>query len=193
MNKKLIILALSILIVGGIVLGIWAISSSSNNKPQPAPATTQNQSVKSNEQAKTPSTDKNYPVMVYFSKHPDSDNDPAKTFPVNRISSDLGVANFAINQLLVGPTAAEKGQGYFSTVRLRAGTATADFKLTINNGTATLEFLKPFDHLGVVADGQADSEIKATLKQFTTVSKVIILNYQGNCEFDLSGQNLCKQ
>lgn len=135
-----------------------------------------------------------YSVLVYFSKHPESDNDPGMTFAVRRTSSTLGVGSFAITELLKGPTATEADRGYFTTARLRNATSTcggADFTLAIKDGTATLQFCKPFDHLGVVADGQADSEIKATLKQFPTVQKVVVLNYQGNCEFDLSGLNLC--
>jgi len=137
-----------------------------------------------------------YPVLVYFSKHPDSDDDPSKVFSVNRTSSSSGVGTYALQQLLKGPTADETTAGYFSTVRLRDGTSTcggADFTLSIKDGTATLQFCKQFDHLGVVADGQADTALKATLKQFNSVQKVVILNSRGDCEFDLSGQNLCKQ
>ncbi|OYW44641.1 hypothetical protein B7Z28_00050, partial [Candidatus Saccharibacteria bacterium 32-45-3] len=72
-------------------------------------------------------------------------------------------------------------------------TCAGDFSLKIKEGVATLQFCKPFDHLGVVADGQADSTLKATLKQFDGVQKVIILNSGGDCEFDLSGMNLCKE
>mgnify|MGYP003296243776 CR=1 FL=1 len=139
---------------------------------------------------------KTYPVSVYFSKHPQSDDDPGATFPVARVSVDAGVGRFAISELLKQPTTAESSQGYFTTARLHSGTSTCggeNFSLTISSGIATLQFCKPFDHLGVVADGQADSELKATLKQFSTVKKVVILNSKGDCEFDLSGQNLCKQ
>lgn len=137
-----------------------------------------------------------YPVQVFFSKKPDSDNDPNKVFAVNRIASDAGTGKFAVTELLKGPSETEKAQGYFTTVRLRAGESSCDnqdFSLKVENSVATLQFCRQFDHLGVVADGQADSSIKATLQQFDTVKKVVILNQQGNCEFDLSGMNLCKQ
>lgn len=137
-----------------------------------------------------------YLVRVHFSKHPDSDNDPSATFPVNRTSDTLGVARFAIAELLKGPTASEQSANYFTTVKLRDGTSSCggqDFKLSISGGTATLQFCRPFDHLGVVADGQANSELKATLMQFGSVKKVVVLNQSGDCEFDLSGLNLCKQ
>lgn len=152
-----------------------------NNQPSSSPAPQQ----------------KTYDISVYFSKRPDSDNDPSKVFPVKRVSPDLGVGNFAIAELLKGPNETESANGYFSTANLRSGSTSncsgKDFTLTINSGTATLKFCRQFDHRGVVADGQAESEIKATLKQFGSIQKIIILNYQGNCEFNLSGQNLCLQ
>lgn len=153
--------------------------NSTGNATQPQPETSPPQS---------------YLVLVYFSKHPDSDNDPSKTFSVQRTTQTLGVATFAIQEVLKGPTSSESSQGYFSTVALRnepSNCAGADFTLSIIDNVARLQFCRPFDHLGVVADGQADSVLKATLQQFKSVKKVIIVNFQGNCEFDLSGLNLC--
>lgn len=158
--------------------------------PTTPPTTSETESPKASQESKT------YPVSVFFSKRPDSDNDPGKVFAVARTSPDLGVGTFAISELLKGPTETEKAQGYFTTVRVRSGESNCggeDFTLMIENGTATLRFCRQFDHLGVVADGQAESELKATLKQFSTVQKVVILNRDNNCEFDLSGMNLCKQ
>ena len=37
-----------------------------------------------------------YPVQVYFSKHPASDENPAAVFPVRRLSPTRAVATFAI-------------------------------------------------------------------------------------------------
>ncbi len=137
-----------------------------------------------------------YPVKVYFSKSPDSDDDPSKVFAVSRTSPDSGVASFAVKELLKGPTEAEKANGYFTTVRLCSGESNCngqDFTLNVSDGVATLRFCRTFDHLGVVADGQADNEIKATLKQFNSVEKIVILNNNDKCEFDLSGLELCRQ
>lgn len=159
-------------------------------QPQPNPVTPTGQPEKNQPQSKT------YPVSVYFSRHPESDDDPGKVFPLSRTSPDLGVGKFAISELLKGPTEAEKAKGYFTTAVLRGGDSTCgdkDFTLTIKDGVATLTFCRQFDHLGVVADGQADSELKATLLQFNSVHRVIILNSSGNCEFDLSGMDLCKR
>jgi hypothetical protein len=167
--------------------------SDSTNSSQTTTPITQNNSPSSS--STTPS--KTYDISVYFSKRPDSDDDPSKVFPVKRISPDLGVGTFAITELLKGPNETESANGYFSTANLRSGSVSncggKDFTLTISGGTATLKFCRVFDHRGVVADGQAESEIKATLKQFSSIQKVVILNAQNDCEFNLSGQNLCLQ
>src|SRR5260221_13336501 len=43
------------------------------------------------------------PVLVYFSKHPESENNFAAVFSVQRTSPDQGVATFAIQQPILGP------------------------------------------------------------------------------------------
>lgn len=55
-----------------------------------------------------------YAVKVYFAQHPASDNDPSKVFAVQRTSPTLGVATYAIGQLLAGPSATEQGAGYYT-------------------------------------------------------------------------------
>jgi len=195
--KRLLLIILPVIVVATLGFGAYLYvtkNQPTQPSPSPTPSPTSSQSASS---TPTPSpSNTSYPVLVYFSKRPESDNDPGKTFAVNRISPTLGVGTYAISQLLKGPSSSETNQGYFTTAVLRTGTSScggSDFKLTIANGVATLQFCKQFDHRGVVADGQADSEIKATLRQFNTVQKVIILNPASNCEFDLSGMNLCKQ
>lgn len=197
-GKLLIIVVVIALLAGGGVVA-WRqthkttpvskpIGSSQQTRPSTTPPASGSQP--SNEAPKT------YQVKVYFSKHSESDNDPSAVFAVNRTTNNLGVAKFTIGQVLLGPTASEHAAGYFTTARLRSDASNCsgqDFKITITNGTATLQFCRSFDHLGVVADGQAKSELEATLKQFSSVKKVIILNKNGNCEFDLSGMDLCKQ
>lgn len=139
---------------------------------------------------------KGYNVYVYFSQHPDSDSDPSKVVALLRTSGDSGVATYAIQELLKGPNSTEATEGFFRTAALRPGPSNCggpDFKLAISHEVATLQFCRKFDHLGVMSDAQAESQIKATLTQFASVKKVIILSTTGNCEFDLSGTNQCKK
>src|SRR5919201_4546465 len=92
-----------------------------------------------------------YPVKVYFSQHPASDETPAAVFPVRRLSPTRAVATFAIGQLLVGPTRAEARRGYYTAL---AGIfhgpsicGRAAFRIVLNTrgtiveqGTTTLQF-----------------------------------------------------
>src|SRR5919204_6489566 len=57
-----------------------------------------------------------YPVKVYFSKHPQSDQQATAVFAVRRIAPTRAVATFAIGQLLAGPTPAEARARYYSAL-----------------------------------------------------------------------------
>lgn len=134
-------------------------------------------------------------VKVYFSKTPTSATDPSKTFAVNRVSPDLSVAKYVIGELIKGPTTGETALGYFSKVKV-SGTSNcggASYTITISDAKkATLKFCKDFvSEGGVVSDAQAQSEIQASLTQFPTIIKVVILDKDGNCLFDQSGLNNC--
>lgn len=137
-----------------------------------------------------------YPIKVYFSKRPESDNDPSKVFAVDRTAPTIAVGRYAIEQLLAGPTGGERDAGYFTTVRVRDDSSNCggpDFTLTVKDEVATLRFCRTFDARGSVSDGQAEQSILATLRQFDTVEDVVILSKTGACQFDMSGQDLCKQ
>ncbi|HEU0026034.1 MAG TPA: hypothetical protein VFQ25_02880 [Ktedonobacterales bacterium] len=139
-----------------------------------------------------------YKVDVYFSRHPDSDNRPAAVFAVHRTSPTLGVATYAISQLLAGPTTTEAGNGYFSPLQGALSGASAcggaDFTITLNQnrdysetGTATLRFCRDVKGLGDTPSIMARNEINATLTQFATIKKVIIVYQDGSCFDDLIG------
>lgn len=148
------------------------------------------------------STPSGYPVLVYFSRHPDTDNNPAAVFAVHRTAPSLQVATYAIQQLIAGPTPSETAANYFTPL---PGSLTGssncggpDFQITLNmkgttpeTGTATLRFCRPTQLAGDLTGGIISAEINATLKQFSSIHKVVILNSSGSCFDDLSGQNLC--
>ncbi|HEU5440306.1 MAG TPA: GerMN domain-containing protein [Ktedonobacterales bacterium] len=164
--------------------------TTATTKPQPNPTAT----------ATSPSGP--YPVLVYFSRHPDSDNDPTKVFSVQRQSPTLGVATYAINQLIAGPTAAEQAQGLYTPLtESLSGTSncgSADFKITLDHrgskaetGTATLQFCRTTSLAGDLTGPRIKAEITKTLTQFSNIKQVVILNKDGECFDDLSGQNNC--
>jgi hypothetical protein len=149
-------------------------------------------------------------LLVYFSKHPDSLNDPTAVFPVQRVAPTSAVATFAIQQLVAGPTVEERSAGLFSELNsifiapseCDAGSNPTqggpDFTLTLNKkgstteqGTATLQFCRPTSSPGIGADARIKAEIDKTLTQFSTITKVVILTRSGHCFGDESGLDRC--
>lgn len=170
----------------------------------PAPTHAQSQPTAAPTSPATTATATSYPVLVYFSKAPDSYNDPTAVFPVHRTSPTLGVATYTIQQLIAGPTASEAADGYFtelSTVLQHTGASSCggpDFKIMLNMrgatpeaGSATLQFCRQTASPGIGADARIKTEIEKTLTQFANISKVVILLQNGHCFGDESGADLC--
>ncbi|WP_219466523.1 GerMN domain-containing protein [Nonomuraea rhizosphaerae] len=125
-------------------------------------------------------------VKVYFSK---GYGIPGKAVAVTRKAPDRGVARYTIEQLIAGPTKAERAKGLRSelTGRLHGESdCGGDFKLKIERGTATLRFCRMVWGSGVGGDARALHTIETTLKQFRSVKKVISLNQDGRCLFDMT-------
>ena len=145
---------------------------------------------------------RSYPVKVYFSKHPQSDQNATAVFAVRRISPTLGVAAFALGQLVVGPTRTETKAGYYSALAgllhgpSDCGGPAARIVLnrtgtTFEPGTATVRFCRRSMSGGIFDDVRVRSEISRTLTQFPSIKRVVILNKFGQCFGDLSGRNTC--
>ena len=143
-----------------------------------------------------------YPVRVYFSKHPQSDQNATAVFAVRRISPTLAVAAFTIGQLVVGPTRTETKAGYYSALAgllhgpSDCGGPAVRIMLnrrgqTVEPGTATLRFCRRSMSGGIFDDVRVQSEISKTLTQFPSIKRVVILNKFGQCFGDLSGRNIC--
>lgn len=195
-SLKLALIALAAVVLIGVSIAALFLANQTSAPETTPPTTSAETKPEESAPAEADEPPQTYPVKVFFSRHPESDDDPGLTFPVQRTSPTSGVATFAISELLKGPTQSEAGRGYFSYVNLRPGESSCagkDFRLSINDKTARLQFCRPFDHIGSVSDGQAESALKATLLQFDSIDKVIILNSRGDCEFDLAGGNQCLQ
>lgn len=111
-------------------------------------------------------------VNVYFSKNPIG-NDCSVVNSVSRnISNTQSVGKAAIEELLKGPTAAEKTQGYSTQLNPE----TKLNSLTIVNGTAKADFNAKLDFevAGSCRVGAIQAQITRTLKQFPTVKQVVI-------------------
>lgn len=131
-------------------------------------------------------------VKVFFPKSPQSEEDYTYVEPVWRTMSGQGVAQFAVEQLIAGPTPDEKNRGLARPIALKGSSNCGrDFSLSINNGVARLQFCKTVASGGIGDDARANSSIYATLGQFSTISSVIVLDKNNNCFGDQSGENLC--
>lgn len=143
------------------------------------------------------STSTGYPIKVFFSKHPESDQDTTKVFGVDRVSPALGVADFAMRQLIAGPVAAETAAGYYTELAASlTGSSNCggpDFRYSVVDAThtGTLQLCRPTQLAGDLTGPRIKAEITATLTQFPNVTKVIILDSQGQCLDDASGMNAC--
>lgn len=131
-------------------------------------------------------------VKVFFPKSPESEQDFTYVESVVRTTSGQGLAPFAIEQLIAGPTSQEKNRGLVAPINLQGSSNCGkDFTLSINNGVARLQFCKTVASEGVGDDVRTNSSINATLGQFSTINSVIILDKNSNCLGDQSGENFC--
>ncbi len=143
------------------------------------------------------------PVVVYFSKHPDSDSNVNAVFAVNRVSPDLGVAKFSLQQLIAGPTAAEAGAGFYTDLTTSlTGASTcggADFQLYPDHkgttvsapGTMTIKFCRATQLAGDLTGSRIVAEMNKTMLQFSNIHQVVILTKDGGCFNDFQGANAC--
>ncbi len=149
-----------------------------------------------------------YPIKVYFSNNPGT----MSVTPVTRISPTIDTGTYSIQMLIAGPTPQERAQGLFSELNsafsgpticagpvASAGTVGGpDFTLTLNmkgttpeQGTATLKFCRPTTLAGDFTGPRIMAEIDATLEQFSSIKKVVILDSSGNCWAALKTGNDC--
>jgi hypothetical protein len=91
-----------------------------------------------------------YPVKVYFSKVSATNFDDLGV--VNRVSPTLAVGTYAVEEVVKGPTLAERNQGLFSQLHNNINGPSncsgqnyiggSDFLLSINSGKATIRFCR---------------------------------------------------
>lgn len=176
-------------------------SASTSGGPTPRPATSVPATAIATPASAT-ATPTGILVKVFFSKHPETDNNPVAVFPVNRVSPDTGVIKYAITQLIAGPTASETASGYYTPLTAAltgpSNCGGPDFQVardvrgsTPEIGTVTLRFCRIVSLSGDLTGGVIAAEITQTILQFPNNTKVVILTKDGGCFNDLSGRNNC--
>ncbi len=154
----------------------------------------ENQQETNNKSEETQENSNQYSVQVFFPVTPSQSDNFTAVRPVTRTTTSQAVAQFAIEQLIAGPTNAEKQKGLIDPIELTGeSNCGEDFTISITEETAKLQFCRTVPTAGVGEDARLQTAIKETLTQFSTIEKVIILNRNGDCFKDLSGKNLCLQ
>lgn len=144
------------------------------------------------QQSSTPAKSTLKNVKVFFPKTPESSQDFTAVKPVWRTTSSEGVARFAIEQLIAGPTSQERQNGVTAAIELGGNSNCGkDFILSIEQGVARVKFCRDVISAGIGDDARTQSAIDATLKQFSTVKSVVLLNKNGDCLANASGDNRC--
>jgi hypothetical protein len=135
-------------------------------------------------------------IKVYFSKDPESYDDPTVVEGVVRTPSKADIASFALEQLILGPSAEEKALKLFTELKLSgiSNCGGKDFKIETDSAAkkATITFCRPIDSPGVLSDARIKSEIEKTMNELSTVDSTVIITSSGNCFGDQSGMNTCK-
>lgn len=131
-------------------------------------------------------------LQVFFPRYPDAMQDFTKVAPVWRTTSRSSLAQFAIEQLIAGPTKGEQQRGLRPAFQLRgAANCGRDFTISLADRVAYLRFCRQVVSNGIGDDARARSAIEQTLKQFPTINTVVILNPDGSCFADQSGTDRC--
>lgn len=132
-------------------------------------------------------------VKVFFPNPEKGEDRLDYVEPVWRRTDSMGVGAFAIAQLIKGPTSQEQNLGLESALTLNgpSNCGGEDFQLAIQDKVAKLQLCREVVSAGIGDDARAKSALTATLTQFPSVEKAVIINSQGDCFGDMSGENRC--
>ncbi|WKZ30241.1 MAG: GerMN domain-containing protein [Candidatus Dojkabacteria bacterium] len=115
----------------------------------------------------------------------------------SRTTNRKDVGTFAIEQLIKGPDSSELASGHLPTfgegrlvtiVMEDSNCGGKDFSLAIDSHRlATVKFCRNVVINGDLSGGIITEQITMTLKQFPTISRVVVLNKAGSCFNDMRG------
>jgi hypothetical protein len=140
-----------------------------------------------------------FEIDVYYFNQESFDNAEEDVYDaLPRTTTRLDVAAFGVEQIIEGPTASEQVSGVIPTFGIVDDGAQveftstsncdgADFKVTIVNKRATVQFCRTTFLLGDFTGGIVTGQISKTINQFTTVDMTRVLDLEGNCFGDLAG------
>jgi hypothetical protein len=131
------------------------------------------------------------PTRIYLSRSPESEEDFMAVFPVFRRPM---TPVESVSSLIAGPTDDEVADGYYSELgaMLRGDSVCdGDFEVTMEGDTAIVRFCRDWASAGIGQDARVGAQLSATLTQFPTIQKIRLLDKQGGCLLDMSGEDRC--
>ncbi|GAA4063028.1 hypothetical protein GCM10022248_33950 [Nonomuraea soli] len=130
-----------------------------------------------------------HPVKVYF---PTDGNYPPQLAAAKRVSPDLGLARFVVQQFVAGPTKAERRRGMFSNFKLIGPSdCGGDFQITIKQETARVRFCRTAYGPGHLGDAVIIYALKANLTQFPSIKKAVLADKDNRCLFSQADVSVC--
>lgn len=116
-----------------------------------------------------------------------------RNFTGNDLSAEV---LFIVLERVKGPTADEISKGFKKDVTFNSESNCDGNWFEISSPTTTtlqIQFCRGIALSGAVADGLLEQGIKKSITENTSYTKVIILDKSGNCLFNASGLNKCKE
>jgi hypothetical protein len=139
------------------------------------------------------------PAYVHFSVQGRSDDDFGWTEVAPRptdLTDRAERATYAVEQLIAGPTAAEREQQkLFSPLTGKlTGTSNcggADFTLGLKAGVVRFQFCRTVTSAGVGDDARIGATLRNTIDATTRADRIVVLDAAGGCFGDESGTDSC--
>lgn len=126
-------------------------------------------------------------VNIYFSKDPESYDDPEFTGFVRRMyEDDQNLVIFVINELIKGPSLTEQREdNLFSELELtgESNCGGDNYEYSILNSSLELQFCKEIISSGVLMDARIKSFIEKTLLELDLFDEVVLLDRNDNVLF----------
>jgi hypothetical protein len=124
-------------------------------------------------------------LQVFYSKDPASTTIPKTTFGLARTTSRTDIEMFALENLMSGPSQAERTLGYYTPINMWGTGGPScnmqNFTLTITNKKADVKMCVSLVLTVPGADQRIKYTLNDTLLQFPTITSVGLKDMSGNC------------
>jgi hypothetical protein len=138
-------------------------------------------------------TDNLATVKVFFIKKSEIAPNPISLSFVERLTNRKDVVTFVIDELIKGPNTTEQSQKIYTPIVLSGSSncGNGDFSTIVSGDKITIKFCKALTTSNA-ENVNIKEVLETTLKQFSGIQKVVILNSNNTCFGDTTGQDLCK-